>query len=266
MASQANCRSIRRVVYDQLTTEPGGRRGLSVANKGLVLVILLSIALYTLETEVAFRTGQGGVFVSFNNVFLWIFAAEFVLRLWSAGAGARFGGWGGLWMYVKSNYFMLAVDFIAFGPELLWLLFVPSPPSFLRSLRVIRLLKIARYFPAFRLVLEALRSCYRELLVALSLSGALWYLSSVVLYACEGEAQPEKFGSIVRAMWWGVATLTTVGYGDVYPETAIGKVAAGLFAVVGIGTVALPSGILAGAFIEQYRARRPTRTAGNPPD
>ncbi|WP_337997575.1 ion transporter [Oleispirillum naphthae] len=252
---------MRRVVYDQLETESRRQKGLSAANRVLVLVILSSIVLYTLETEVAFRTGQGGIFVLLNNVFLWVFAAEFVLRLWSAGAEARFGGRGGLWAYVKANRFMLAVDFIAFAPELLCFLAVPSPPSFLRSFRVIRLLKIARYFPAFRLVLDALRSCYRELLVALSLSTALWYLSSVVLYACEGEAQPEKFGSIVRAMWWGVATLTTVGYGDVYPETAVGKVAAGLFAVVGIGTVALPSGILAGAFIEQYRTRRQARAA-----
>ncbi len=163
---------------------------------------------------------------------------------------------------MKSNPFMLFFDFIAFGPELCWLAFGYAPPSALRSLRVLRLLKLARYIPAFRLVFDALRSCIQELTVALSLSAVLWYLSSVVLYLTESAAQPEKFGSIVRSMWWGVATLTTVGYGDVYPETVIGKVAAGFFAVIGLGAVALPSGIIAGAFMEKYRERRLSRGRG----
>lgn len=255
--------SMRGFAYSQL--EAGGRskRGLSAANRILVAVILASIALYTAETEVVFRTGDEGIFGPVNTAFLWVFAAEFVLRLWSVGAEARFSGRRGLWAYAKSNWFMLCVDFVAFGPELICLAFAPAPPSFLRSLRVVRLLKVARYYPACRLVLDALRSCYQELLVALSLSTALWYLSSVVLYVSESEAQPEKFGSIVRAMWWGVATLTTVGYGDVYPETVLGKIAAGLFAVIGVGTVALPSGIIAGAFIEKFRARRQGMGAGS---
>lgn len=256
MSVAAEHHSMRGFAYSQL--EAGGRskQGLSATDRILVLVILASIVLYTAETEVAYRTGEGGIFAQINAAFLWIFAAEFVLRLWSVGAEAKFRGRRGLWMYVTSNWFMLCVDFLAFAPELLCLAIAPAPPSFLRSLRVIRLLKVARYYPACRLVLDALRSCYQELLVALSLSTALWYLSSVVLYVSESDAQPEKFGSIVRAMWWGVATLTTVGYGDVYPETVLGKVAAGLFAVIGVGTVALPSGIIAGAFIEKYRARR----------
>ncbi len=256
MVTAEGRRSLRRIAFEQLETErlEGGK--LSATNRILVFVILLSIGLYTAETEIAAGSDDAVAIGRINEALLWVFAAEFAVRLWSVGAEARFRGGRGLWAYVRANGFMLAVDFLAFAPELVWLAFAPTSPSFLRSLRVVRLLKIARYYPSCRLVLAALRSCYQELLVALSLSAALWYLSSVTLYVLESDEQPEKFGSILRAMWWGVATLTTVGYGDVYPQTIGGKVAAGFFAVIGVGTVALPSGIIAGAFIEKYRARR----------
>jgi voltage-gated potassium channel len=130
-----------------------------------------------------------------------------------------------------------------------------SPPSLLRALRVARLLKMTRYFPAFKLVLDALRSCVNELLAALAVAVMLWYFASVLLYLAESEAQPDGFGSITRAMWWSVVTLTTVGYGDVYPVTALGKIFAGFIAVLGIGAVAMPSGILAGTFMEKLRDR-----------
>lgn len=256
MVAAKGRRSARRVAFEQLETDRRDGRGLSLTNAILMLLILLSIGLYTAETEIAVGAADAGMIGRVNETFLWVFAAEFAVRLWSVGAETKYRGGRGLWMYAKANWFMLGVDLLAFAPELIWLACTPTSPSFLRSVRVVRLLKIARYYPSCRLVLAALRACYQELLVALSLSAALWYLSSVTLYVCESDAQPEKFGSIVRAMWWGVATLTTVGYGDVYPHTVGGKVAAGLFAVIGVGTVALPSGIIAGAFIEKYRARR----------
>ena len=249
-------RSVRRAVHRQLEIDRPERKGLSATNWLLVLAILLSLVLYTAETEHEFRTSQEGVFGFLNDIVLWIFGVEFFLRLWSAGVERRFSGARGLWAYVAANPFMVLVDFLAFGPELLLIAFGFAPPSWLRSLRVFRLLKMARYIPAFSLVVDALRSCMQELLVSLSLSVVLWYLASVFLYLAESEAQPEKFGSIVRAMWWGVATLTTVGYGDVYPETALGKILAGVVAVIGLGAVALPSGIIAGAFMDRYRARR----------
>ena len=197
-----------------------------------------------------------------NIIILCVFCIEFIMRLCVAGVDERFKGWNGLCAYVKSNGFMVAVDFLAFAPELLLLTIGVSPPSWLRSLRVFRLFKMARYFPAFKLVVNALRSCIQELLVALSLSAVLWYLASVALYFAESEVQPERFGSITRSMWWSVVTLTTVGYGDVVPMTIFGKVAAGVIAVIGLGTVALPSGIIAGAFIEKYRERRQTKDSG----
>jgi voltage-gated potassium channel len=98
----------------------------------------------------------------------------------------------------------------------------------------------------------------QELLAALAVAVMLWYASSVLLYLAEGSVQPDGFGSITRSMWWSVVTLTTIGYGDVYPVTVLGKILASLLAVLGVGAVALPSGILASAFIEQFRNKRGT--------
>jgi voltage-gated potassium channel len=84
----------------------------------------------------------------------------------------------------------------------------------------------------------------------------LLLISSTFLYLVEGDAQPEAFGSIPRAMWWSIATLTTVGYGDVIPVTALGRVFSGVTAIIGIGLIAMPTGILAAAFSDGLERRR----------
>jgi voltage-gated potassium channel len=246
---------LRQFVYRQLEAERPEKRGLSPTNWAILFLILFSLALYTAETEREIQFEDGGILWFLNVFVLLFFGAEFVLRLCAVGVDERFRGWRGLGNYVRSNWLMVTVDFVAFAPELFLLAIGLSPPSLLRALRVARLLKIARYFPAFKLVLDALRSCANELMAALAVAVMLWYFASVLLYLVEGDAQPEGFGSITRAMWWSVVTLTTVGYGDVYPTTAFGKVVAGLIAILGIGAVAMPSGILAGTFMEKLRDR-----------
>jgi len=248
--------SIRRAIHHQLETESAGKKGLSATNWVVVFVILLSLVLYTAETEEKVQTGQAGAFGILNTTILCVFCIEFFLRLWAAGDDERFRGWKGLRAYIRSNWLMVLVDFIAFAPELLMILIGGSPPTWLRSFRVARLFKMARYIPAYRLVADALRSCMQELLVAVSLAAVLWYVAAVLLYLAESDIQPDNFGSITRSMWWSVITLTTIGYGDVYPVSIAGKLAAGMIAVIGVGTVALPSGIIAGAFQTQFRERR----------
>ncbi len=249
-------RAFRTRVHEQLETERWKRKGLSPTNWFLLFLILGSLVLYTAETEREFQASEFRGLTEANVLILIVFCAEFVARLWAAGADERFKGWAGRGAYIRAHPALFMADFLAFAPELLLLSLGLTPPGALRSLRVIRLFKMARYFPTFKLVVDALRSCVQELLVALSLSVVLWYLAAVLLYLAEGDVQPDGFGSITRSMWWSVVTLTTVGYGDIYPVTAIGKVAAGIVAVIGLGTVALPSGIIAGAFMEKFRTRR----------
>lgn len=94
-----------------------------------------------------------------------------------------------------------------------------------------------------------------ELLLSVGVAGLLLLLSSAFLYAVEAAAQPEAFGSVPRALWWSIATLTTVGYGDVTPITALGKLFAGITAVAGIGLIAMPTGILAAAFSDAFQKK-----------
>ena len=88
------------------------------------------------------------------------------------------------------------------------------------------------------------------------MAGVLLFSAAVLLYVVEADAQPDAFGSVPRALWWAVATLTTVGYGDVYPITPLARIAAGFVAILGVGLVALPAGILASAFAERLGPRR----------
>ncbi len=125
----------------------------------------------------------------------------------------------------------------------------------LRALRLFRLFKLARYVPAFAIVGAAVRRAWEPLMAALCVAAAQLYIAAMVLYLIEGDTKPQAFGSIARAMWWAVVTLTTVGYGDVYPDSTWGRVAAGLVALAGVGIVAMPTGILASAFAEEFRER-----------
>ena len=247
--------SLRKSIYDQLEAERPDKRGLSPTNWCILFLILFSLVLYTAETEREIDVASRSLFWLLNYAVLTVFAVEFVGRLYAIGTVERFRGWRGLTTYARSNWFLLTVDFLAFAPELVLMLVGLNPPGVLRALRLVRLFKLIRYFPAFRLVVDALRSCLQELLAALAVAVMLWYVSSVLLYLAEGGVQPDEFGSITRSMWWSVVTLTTIGYGDVYPVTVIGKILAGGIAVLGVGAVALPSGILAGAFIEKFRNR-----------
>ena len=251
---------LRRTIYRQLEPDQREKRGLSLTNWILVYLIFLSLALYTVETEHQLGLSGTTLVWSLNIFILSVFCLEFILRFYAAGSDDEFKGWRGGFVYARRHWFMLAVDFVAFAPELILIAIGVVPPSWLRSLRVIRLLKMARYFATFRLVLDTIVSRTQELLAALSVTILLWYLASVLLFLAEGEAQPEQFGSITRAMWWSVVTLTTVGYGDVFPITVLGKIIAGFVAVLGLGAVALPSGIFAGAFIEKFREQRAERT------
>ena len=100
---------------------------------------------------------------------------------------------------------------------------------------------------------KAIYNRRHELLISIMLATVIMIFSSSILYLVEGAAQPEHFGSIPRAMWWSIATLTTVGYGDAYPITALGKIFAAITAIAGIGLIAMPTGILAASFSEAIK-------------
>jgi voltage-gated potassium channel len=149
------------------------------------------------------------------------------------------------------------IDLIAIAPYLLsaaggWFVVL----RFARLLRLLRLASLGRFSAAWGLVSSAINERRMELLMSLGVGVLALLVSSTLLYWIEGSEQPEDFGSIPRAMWWAVATLTTVGYGDAMPITAAGKVIAGFVAVIGIGLIAMPTGILAAAFSDAMKRHK----------
>jgi len=204
----------------------------------LICLILISIVSYALETE--FK--NAAIFSHICTAVAVIFAAEYILRVWSASVHPK-----GRIGYIFSVYGL--IDLLSFLPALL----LPAAGSgvLLRSLRLLRfaqILKIRAVRIAIGRLNRALSKAKGDLAVSCALSVFLIFIGAVGMYFVEGKVQPEAFGSIPRSLWWSVSTLTTVGYGDVYPITAGGKFLAAFIAFVGITAVAMPAGILAAAF------------------
>lgn len=220
------------------------RPGLSVANRWIMALICLSVLIGILETEPVLSDGLKPLYAVAHLVFVLVFLAEYVARLYAAPLNPRYGA---SWRYALtfSSLVDLAVlvSFILpfFGMEAMLL-------RLFRAARLIRLARLGRYSLAVQMVSQAIARRRYELGVSFAAAFGLMLLSSTALYLAERDAQPEMFGSIPRTMWWSVATLTTVGYGDIVPVTPLGRVFAALTAVTGIGVIALPTGILASAF------------------
>ena len=251
---------LRHRLYLQMEPNARDRSGLSAFNLFIVILVLLSFLALALETEPTMGEGWKTAIRIFNVAIIIIFAFEYLLRLWVAGENPKYKGVTGRVRYIFSGYAM--ADLIAFLPELLWLLLAPDGSNeqivmVLRVLRLARLAKISRFIPAFDVLGATLSRAGQQLFTTLAMAMALVYISAVLLYFVEGVGgeQQESFASIPRAIWWAIATLTTVGYGDVYPVTPLGRFFASVIAIAGIGMVALPAGVFASAFSDELRER-----------
>jgi voltage-gated potassium channel len=240
--------SPRSLLFRQLEPTAWPDRGLSPVNIAICGLILASVTLAILETEPLVVSGYEPLLVPLEWLFVGIFAVEYGARVWASAADPRYGpGLVGRLRYMRSpaaviDLLALASVATSFGGDAGFLL------RLARIIRIFRLARLGRLSPAMQHVSAAFASRRYELAVSFAAGALLIVLSSSLLYLAEGAAQPEEFGSIPRAMWWAVATLTTVGYGDVYPITLLGRVFAALTAINGIGMIAMPAGILAAAF------------------
>ncbi|WP_261395378.1 ion transporter [Salipiger bermudensis] len=215
----------------------------------LYAVIILSAVVITLESMQSLPPLMHRILGLAEFAILWIFAAEYLLRLWAAPSR---------WRYAVS--FWGIVDLLSVLPGLV--LVQPQTQSLrvLRLMRVFRLLKLLRLRRASRRLEDALRASREELILFTAVAILVLFVASVGIHFFEHEAQPEKFGSIPKCMWWALATLSTVGYGDVYPITAGGRIFTGLTVLIGVGIVAIPAGIITSELLRQKP--RPEITSG----
>ena len=197
-------------------------------------LILFSIVSFSIETLPDLGTGTRKLLHITEVVIVIIFTIEYLLRFYVADK--KLG-------YVLSFYGL--IDLIAILP--FYLSFYLSFSIDLRSLRVLRLLKLFRASKAMRRFTKAYEIAKEEIAIFAMVTVMLLYLSAVGIYYFENKVQPEAFKSIIHSLWWAITTLTTVGYGDVYPITAGGKIFTFLILMIGLGIVAIPAGLLASA-------------------
>lgn len=247
--------TVRARVYRHLEPAAWPHKGLSPINRALAILILVAVFFAVVETEPTIVERRAGFLAVIEAGFTLIFLAEYLVRIWIAPEQARYAGRFGRLRYMVSVPAL--IDLVALLPGLF--VFIGSEAFVVRLFRLLRILRLARlgrFSVAIQAITTALRSRQYELLMSLTIAGVLLLVSSTLLYLIEGAVQPDRFGSIPRAMWWSIATLTTVGYGDVFPVTPLGRILAGVTAITGIGLIAMPMGILAAAFSDAIQMQR----------
>lgn len=245
---------LRAAVDDILGEGQTWRRSYRVATLGLLGLIAVTAVATALATLPAVAAEYGGLLGRLRVLVSLAFTAEYGLRLWAAAeAGSRRR----TVAQARARYalsFVGVVDLIVILP--FWLELVrPFDAGWAAVADLLALLKLARYTPGLALVAQVVRNEARALAAALAVLVVMLVLASAAMYALEHEAQPQPFASIPHALWWGIVTMGTVGYGDVVPATAAGRIVAGVVMVLGIGLFALPAGILATGFSNELRRR-----------
>jgi voltage-gated potassium channel len=236
---------------------PEGNGLAHLFNSFMATLIIVNVLAVTLETVASLVHHYHWLFSIIDLVSISIFTVEYFLRLWICTLNPHYSHpVTGRLRYMVSIYAL--IDLFSFLPFYLPLV-IPFDLRFIRILRLfrlIRVMKLGRYSDAMRTFTVVVHKTKEELFLALSILLIVLVLSSTMMYYAENEAQPEKFDSIPAAMWWSVVTLATVGYGDIYPITPLGKLVGGVVVVTGIAIFALPAAILSAGFIEEIQEKR----------
>lgn len=222
----------------------------------IVFVICFNIAatlFATFEESAPYKN----VIDQIETVTVIIFTIEYILRIWTAD-----------FLYPKKSKFIAIlafifsfygiVDFLTFFPYYLPIVF-PAGIVALRVFRVIRIFKLFKINPnydAFNAIVDVINEKKNQILSSFCMILILMLASSLCMYSLEHEAQPENFRNAFSGVWWSVSTLLTVGYGDIYPVTVLGKIMAIFISFLGVGMVAIPTGIISAGFVEQYTKQR----------
>lgn len=224
----------------------------------IITLIAVNVLVVIIETEESVLDEYGYFFTPFEVFSIIVFTIEYASRIIVSKFNPK---------YQNSKYPririlftpMMLVDLAAILP--FFLPFIVTDVRFIRIIRLLRLFrlfKLARYSEPMQTLGEVFKSKAGDLAVAFFILFIVLIFASSLMFHAEHEAQPEAFSSIPASMWWGIVTLTTIGYGDVYPVTIAGKFIAAGVAVIGIAVYAIPTGIMASAFTEELRKKRQT--------
>lgn len=223
----------------------------------IISLIAANVIAVMMETEAEYAEEFHSYFYAFDVFSSLFFTVEYALRLWICTLDENFKK--PVMGRVRYAFTLMAmVDLVAILPFYLPFLITMDLRILraIRLLRLVRILKMGRYAHAVRTLTNVLSRKKEELAMTWLVLVMLLTLSSSLIYFAEHSTQPEAFRSIPSSMWWSVITLTSVGYGDVYPISTMGRFIGALVSMVGVGFVALPTGILAAGFNEEIREQK----------
>ncbi|MGQ3360878.1 MAG: cyclic nucleotide-gated ion channel [Phreatobacter sp.] len=246
---------LRRRIYELLDKGLAGSWLADLVHGALIALVMVNVAAVVLESMPALASAYAGEFRALEIASVAAFSLEYVARLWVAPEHPPYHGLSPLRARLRAALSpALIIDLLAIVPFYVGLL-LDVDLRFLLLLRLVRFFKLARYSPGFASLVDALWSERRALGASLLIFLGALVIAASAMRLAEQEAQPDKFATIPDALWWAVITLTTVGYGDVYPVTGAGKIIAAFTAVTGIVMLALPVGIVATAFAREIQRR-----------
>jgi len=226
-------------------------------DKYITILIVLNVIAIVAESYESIETKYHLFFVYFEYFSVAVFSIEYLIRIWTAQMlYPKLPLWKARLKFISSPFAI--IDLLAIAPFYLPLIFVIDLRFIraLRLLRLLRILKLSRHSESLRMISRVLKNSKAELGVTVFVVFILMIVSSSLMYYIEKDAQPDAFQNIGQGFWWAVATLTTVGYGDIYPITGLGKFISGIIALLGIGLVALPTGIISSSFMDEISSRK----------
>ena len=242
-------KAFKKRVFEIISKAEDGDLASSIFDWSIMLLIAISIISIILESFSSIYSKWHSTFQIFEYISVVVFTVEYILRIWTADL-----------LYPDSKHprlkyifsFMAIIDLLAILP--FYLPFISADLRFLRMMRLFRLFrllrvfKLGRYFEALQIIMRVIKTSGPQLIMSVALCFFVMLFSAIIMYTVENPVQPEQFPNVVSSLWWAMCTLTTVGYGDVYPITAVGKFFASVISLVGIGIIAIPTGIIAAGF------------------
>ena len=243
----------RRRVHDIIEVGSSGDQVSRLYDLINSLAIVVNLAVSVLYTFEECRGCFGPWLLSVEAVTVAFFTVDYCLRLWTAGVShPGLPEWRALRKYVFS--FSGLVDLLSFLPYYLPVFFPSGAVAFrmFRVVRIFRLFRINAYYDSLNVITEVIASKRQQLMSSVFIILILMLASSLCMYSLEHEAQPDVFTNAFSGIWWSVSTLLTVGYGDIYPITDLGKLFSIVITFLGVGMVAIPTGIISAGFVDQY--------------
>ena len=252
MEQQPQASAVRRKIFALFSEETRGKGFPKYFKYFIMTLILVNVVSMILETVQPIYKPYSAYFHAFELFVIAVFTCEYIMRILTADLAFPCGNrLKSIFKYMFSFYGF--IDLLAILP--FYMPFTKLDLRFVRTLRFLRLFKITRYNNSLELIKSVISEKRSELGVTCFVIIIVMIIASFLMFYAENKAQPENFPNVLQCIWWSIVTLTTVGYGDVFPVTGIGRLIGGIIAFLGIGLVALPTGIISAGFLEKLNQK-----------